>query len=77
MGSINSVGEQAAVTDFSIARVKVATGRSEDNWQIVLLSTFLFTYFLQSLFQSFLPVDRDFNHFFLSLQYEILAFIWF
>lgn len=46
MGSINSVGEQVAVTDFLIAGVKVATGRSEDNWQIVMLSTFLFTYFL-------------------------------
>lgn len=46
MGSINIVGEHAAITDLLIARVKVATGRSEDSWQIVILSTFLFTYFL-------------------------------
>lgn len=36
MGSINIVGEHAAITDLLIARVKVATGRSEDSWQIVL-----------------------------------------
>lgn len=43
IGSIKDVREQTAVTEFLIARIKVAKGRSEGNWQIVVLSTFLFT----------------------------------
>lgn len=41
--SIKDVGEQTAVTEFLTARIKAAKGRLEGNWQIVVLSTFLFT----------------------------------
>lgn len=62
VGSIKGVWEQAAVTEFLVAGVKVAVGRSENNWQIVVLSTCsLYLIIFYSLFQSFLVVDRDFN----------------
>lgn len=43
VGSIKGAGEQTAVTEFLIPRIKVAKGQSDGNWQIVVLSMFLFT----------------------------------
>lgn len=56
VGSFKGFGEQTAVAEFLIARITVAKGRSEGNWHIVVLSTFLsvWSFFCSSCFNPFI-----------------------